>query len=71
MPYIDYDENGNITGQFACQQYENQLYFDIPDDGKIYKYNEATQTFIIDSMKEFQKSIQYLFNNFQHLYKGL
>lgn len=25
MPYIDYDTNGNITGQFACQQYENQL----------------------------------------------
>ena len=26
MPYIDYDENGKIIGQFACQQYEEQLY---------------------------------------------
>jgi uncharacterized protein YuzE len=37
MPYINYDENGNIIGHFANQQYEEQLYFDIPNDGKIYK----------------------------------
>lgn len=26
MPYINHNENGNITGQFACQQYEGQIY---------------------------------------------
>lgn len=31
MPYIDYDENGNITTQFACNQYNGQLYTNIVD----------------------------------------
>lgn len=29
MPYINYDENGKITGQFACPQCENQIYTDL------------------------------------------
>jgi len=36
MPYINYNENGNITAQFACQQYEGQLYTDL-DDLTTYK----------------------------------
>lgn len=28
MPYIDYDENGKITAQYANKQYENQLEID-------------------------------------------
>lgn len=26
MPYINYDESGKITGQFACKQYDGQIY---------------------------------------------
>jgi len=38
MPYISYDENGNITGQFANQQFNPQLYTDlIIDDFKKFK----------------------------------
>lgn len=32
MPYIDYDENGNITGRFANQQFEGQIYTDLVID---------------------------------------
>lgn len=28
MPYINYDKDGNITEQFACQQYDEQSYLD-------------------------------------------
>jgi len=59
MPYINYDENGKITAQFACQQYDGQPFVIIPDDDKIYKYDKATQTVVIDTLKEFQSAIQY------------
>ncbi len=40
MPYIDYDENGKIIGQYENQQYENQFYIDtfiVEDDIEKYK----------------------------------
>lgn len=58
MPYIDYDENGKITGQFTNHQYENQLYFDIPDDGHIYKVDINTLKLVIDTETELKQTIQ-------------
>lgn len=57
MPYINYDTNGNITGQFACPQYQDQLFFDIPNDEKIYKV--VNEQLVEDTFTEFQNAVQY------------
>lgn len=42
MPYINRDENGKITGLFACQQYENQEY--LPDDNhEVINFGKPTE----------------------------
>ena len=47
MPYINRDENGKITGLFACQQYENQEY--LPDDNEeILNFGKPTEQEIIN-----------------------
>jgi len=47
MPYINRDENGKITGLFACQQYENQEY--LPDDNhEVINFGKPSEQEIIN-----------------------
>jgi len=47
MPYVNRDENGKITGLFACQQYENQEY--LPDDNhEVINFGKPSEQEIIN-----------------------
>ena len=62
-------ENGKITEQFANKQYEGQVYINIPDDGKVYKY--VNNELVEDKLTEFQKNIQYQHDSFNEYAKEI
>lgn len=64
MPYINYDENGNITGQFACQQYKNQVYTDLIIDD-VEKFKVINKKIVKNSnyeIEQAQKEIERISN---------
>lgn len=76
MPYIDYDEDGNITGKYANQQYENQAFVTILDETKIYKYInnelvEDNETKIKKAKKDILDKYKEILNEFDLSYCSL